>query len=38
MMALNLIPTITLTLTQAANWLLYYREALHGVPVEELRR
>jgi hypothetical protein len=23
---------------QVANWLLYYREALHGVPVEELRR
>ena len=24
--------------TQVANWLLYYREALHGVPIEELRR
>jgi len=23
---------------QCANWLLYYREALHGVDVEELRR
>ena len=23
---------------QVANWLLYYREALHGVPVDELRR
>ena len=23
---------------QVCNWLLYYREALHGVPVEELRR
>merc|ERR1719502_909176 len=23
---------------QSANWLCYYREALHGVPVEELRR
>ena len=23
---------------QVANWLLYYREALHGVPIEELRR
>jgi len=23
---------------QVANWLMYYREALHGVPIEELRR
>lgn len=23
---------------QVANWLIYYREALHGVPIEELRR
>ena len=23
---------------QVANWLFYYREALHGVPVDELRR
>lgn len=23
---------------QVANWLFYYREALHGVPVEELKR
>ena len=23
---------------QCANWLCYYKQALHGVPVEELRR
>ena len=23
---------------QVATWLLYYREALHGVPIDELRR
>ena len=23
---------------QVASWLIYYRQALHGVPVKELRR
>jgi len=33
----NLTPNMTRR-AQVANWLLYYRESLHGVPVEELRR